>query len=97
MCDSKVETVTPVNMSSILTPSVAQYLHPDYLQPLPTTVSYTLIFLKALNKYCLFIGWAPLLYVSKHYNVNSLTHTHIHSLSLSVCMCLPCGLLHVRV
>ena len=36
MCDSKVET--PVNMSSILTPSVAQYLHPDYLQPLPTTV-----------------------------------------------------------
>ena len=39
MNEAKSES-TPINMSSILSPSVAQYLHPDYLQPLPTTVSF---------------------------------------------------------
>ena len=49
MCDSsKMET--PVNMASILAPSVAQYLHPDYLQPLPTTVSYTSILFSFYHK-----------------------------------------------
>lgn len=44
MNESKSDT--PINMSSILSPNVAQYLHPDYLQPLPTTVCFTYIFSK---------------------------------------------------
>lgn len=57
MCDSKVET--PVNMSSILTPSVAQYLHPDYLQPLPTTLDAKKSPLALLAQTCSSIGKDP--------------------------------------
>ena len=39
---NEAKSEAPVNMSSILSPSVAQYLHPDYLQPLPTTVGESL-------------------------------------------------------
>lgn len=57
MCDSKVET--PMNMSSILTPSVAQYLHPDYLQPLPTTLDAKKSPLALLAQTCSSIGKDP--------------------------------------
>lgn len=55
MNEAKSES-TPINMSSILSPSVAQYLHPDYLQPLPTTVSTRFCYDKLQNKCPLFLS-----------------------------------------
>lgn len=49
----------PINMSSILSPSVAQYLHPDYLQPLPTTLDAKKSPLALLAQTCSSIGKDP--------------------------------------
>lgn len=57
MCESKVDT--PMNMSSIMSPSVAQYLHPDYLQPLPTTLDAKKSPLALLAQTCSSIGKDP--------------------------------------
>lgn len=58
MNESKSES-TPINMSSILSPSVAQYLHPDYLQPLPTTLDAKKSPLALLAQTCSSIGKDP--------------------------------------
>ncbi|KAL4240552.1 hypothetical protein ACF0H5_001344 [Mactra antiquata] len=58
MNEAKSES-TPINMSSILSPSVAQYLHPDYLQPLPTTLDAKKSPLALLAQTCSSIGKDP--------------------------------------
>lgn len=61
MNDSKSESA-PINMSSmssILSPNVAQYLHPDYLQPLPTTLDAKKSPLALLAQTCSSIGKDP--------------------------------------
>ncbi|WAQ95340.1 ZN503-like protein [Mya arenaria] len=53
---------TPINMtsmSSMLAPNVAQYLHPDYLQPLPTTLDAKKSPLALLAQTCSSIGKDP--------------------------------------
>ncbi|KAH3861522.1 zinc finger protein Noc-like [Dreissena polymorpha] len=53
---------TPINMASmasILAPNVAQYLHPDYLQPLPTTLDAKKSPLALLAQTCSSIGKDP--------------------------------------
>lgn len=58
MNESKSDT--PVNMSSIMSsPNVAQYLHPEYLQPLPTTLDAKKSPLALLAQTCSSIGKDP--------------------------------------
>lgn len=61
MNDSKSESgpINMTSMSSILSPSVAQYLHPDYLQPLPTTLDAKKSPLALLAQTCSSIGKDP--------------------------------------